>query len=88
MRSYSEQRKRGPLSDIENAHQRALAESGLAFVVYDFRRTFATRFAEATNGDVVALAAILGRANLRTRDAVRACVPGAPPNPDAVVRGG
>jgi hypothetical protein len=28
--------------------------------------TFATRFAEATGGDVVALAAILGHANLRT----------------------
>ena len=30
------------------------------------RHTFATRFAEATAGDVVALAAILGHANLRT----------------------
>jgi integrase len=60
-------RKRGtPLSDVENAHKRVLKESGLAFVVYDLRHTFATRFAEATNGDVVALAAILGHANLRT----------------------
>ncbi len=60
-------RKRGsPLSDVENAHGRVLEASGLAFVTYDFRHTFATRFAEATNGDVVALAAILGHANLRT----------------------
>jgi integrase len=60
-------RKRGtPLSDVENGHERVLDESGLAFVLYDFRHTFATRFAEATNGDVVALAAILGHANLRT----------------------
>lgn len=55
-----------PLSDVENAHKRVLAKSGLAFVIYDFRHTFATRFAEATGGDVVALAAILGHANLRT----------------------
>ena len=60
-------RKHGtPLSDVENAHKRVLEASGLAFVIYDFRHTFATRFAEATNGDVVALAAILGHANLRT----------------------
>jgi integrase len=60
-------RKHGTaLSKAENAHQRVLKASGLAFVVYDFRHTFATRFAEATGGDVVALAAILGHANLRT----------------------
>ncbi len=61
-------RKHGtPLSGAENAHQRVLAASGLAFLLaYDFRHTFATRFAEATSGDVVALAAILGHANLRT----------------------
>ena len=35
-------------------------------MIYDLRHTFATRFAEATSGDVVALAAILGHANLRT----------------------
>jgi integrase len=60
-------RKHGTaLSDAENAHKRVLEASGLAFVVYDLRHTFATRFAEATAGDVVALAAILGHANLRT----------------------
>jgi hypothetical protein len=35
-------------------------------VIYDFRHSCATRFAEATHGDVVALAAILGHGNLRT----------------------
>jgi integrase len=55
-----------PLSSIENAHRKILVKSSLAFVVYDFRHTFATRFAEATGGDVVALAAILGHVNLRT----------------------
>lgn len=60
-------RRRGtPLSDIENGHKRVLEASGRAFVIYDLRHTFATRFAEATGGDVVALAAILGHANLRT----------------------
>lgn len=60
-------RKKGtPLSVIENSHKRVLKESGLAFVIYDFRHTFATRFAEATSGDVVALASILGHQNLRT----------------------
>jgi integrase len=55
-----------PLSDVENAHGKILEKFGLAFVIYDFRHTFATRFAEATGGDVVALAAILGHSNLRT----------------------
>lgn len=59
-------RKRGTaLSDGGNARKRVLAASGLAFVLYDLRHTFATRFAEATNGDGVALAATLGHANLR-----------------------
>jgi integrase len=59
-------RRGTPLSNVENEHKRVLEASGLAFVIYDFRHTFATRFAEATAGDVVALAAILGHANLRT----------------------
>jgi integrase len=49
--------------------ERPLARAGgvwSTFVVYDLRHTFATRFAEATAGDVVALAAILGHANLCT----------------------
>jgi integrase len=52
--------------NIENAHGAVLDASGLAFVPYDFRHNFATRFAEVTGGDVVALKAILGHANLRT----------------------
>jgi integrase len=54
------------LVNIENAHGTVLDASGLAFVPYDFRHNFATRFAEVTGGDVVALKAILGHANLRT----------------------
>ena len=54
------------LVDLEDAHSRVLDASGLAVVLYDFRRNFATRFAEVTGGDVVALAAILGHQNLRT----------------------
>ena len=42
-------RKRGtPLADVGNAHRRVLKAAGLAFVGYDFRHTFATRFPEAT----------------------------------------
>lgn len=60
-------RKHGAaLSDVGNAHKRVLEASGLTFVLYDCRHTFATRFAEATGGDVVALAAIPGHSNLRT----------------------
>ncbi len=54
------------LSGAENAHKAVLKACGLGFVLYDLRHTFATRFAEATGGDVAALAAILGHANLRT----------------------
>jgi len=54
------------LVDIENGHKAVLQAAGLAFVLYDFRHNFATRFAEVTGGDVVALQAILGHANLRT----------------------
>jgi site-specific recombinase XerD len=54
------------LVSVENAHKAVLEASGLAFVIYDFRHNFATRFSEVTGGDVVALKAILGHANLRT----------------------
>jgi integrase len=53
------------LLDVENAHQAVLEATGLAFVIYDWRHTFATRFYEATK-DVVALKEILGHSNLRT----------------------
>ena len=53
------------LLDVENAHQAVLGVTGLAFVLYDFRHTFATRFYQATK-DVVALKEVLGHSNLRT----------------------
>jgi site-specific recombinase XerD len=59
-------RKEGThLQDIENPHHEVLEATGLAFVVYDFRHTFATRMAEK-GCDIATLAAILGHANLRT----------------------
>ncbi len=53
------------LLDIENAHLAILEAAGLAFVLYDLRHTFATRFYEATR-DVEALRKVLGHSNLRT----------------------
>jgi site-specific recombinase XerD len=53
------------LMDVENAHQAVLASTGLAFVIYDLRHTFATQFYEATR-DVEALRKVIGHANLRT----------------------
>ena len=50
---------------MENSHLKIVENTGLGFVLYDFRHTFATRFYEATKG-VIALAAVLGHANLRT----------------------
>lgn len=53
------------LMDIEHAHQAILNATGLAFVIYDLRHTFATRFYEATR-DVEALRKVLGHSNLRS----------------------
>lgn len=53
------------LLDVENAHATVLEVAKLAFVIYDFRHTFATRFYEATR-DVEALRKVLGHSNLRT----------------------
>lgn len=53
------------LLDIENAHQAVLKATALAFVPYDLRHTFATRFYEATR-DIEALRKVLGQSNLRT----------------------
>ena len=59
-------KKRGThLTDVENAHKAVLDSKGLAFVLYDLRHTFATRFYQATK-DVVALKEVLGHSNLRT----------------------
>ena len=54
-----------PLKSVENAHQKALARAGLSFVLYDFRHTCATRWAERGMG-VETIARLLGHANLRT----------------------
>jgi hypothetical protein len=48
------------LLDVGNPHQAVLDATGLAFVLYDLRHTFATRFDQATK-DVVALKEVLGR---------------------------
>lgn len=53
------------LNKVNNAHEAVLKKIGAEFVIYEFRHTFATRFGEAV-GDPIALAAILGHANLKT----------------------
>jgi integrase len=53
------------LTDIQNAHCRVLTETKLAFVIYDFRHTAATRWAER-GMDIATLAKVLGHANLRS----------------------
>ena len=47
------------------AHAKVLTATGLRFVLYDLRHTFATRMAEA-GCPLATLAAILGHANLRS----------------------
>ena len=61
------QRSDRPLSyhGIRNAHDRVLAKTGLNFVLYSFRHTFATEFYDRT-GNLVALKDILGHSDLRT----------------------
>jgi integrase len=53
------------LLSVDTAHTAVLEATELAFVVYDLRHTFATRFYEATR-DVEALRKVLGHSNLRT----------------------
>lgn len=52
-----------PLGSVQRAHERALALSGGAWVLYDLRHTFATR-AAALGVPVTTLAAILGHSSL------------------------
>ena len=52
------------LTKLTNPHDAVLAKIGASFVMYEFRHTFATRFGEAV-GDPIALAAILGHADLK-----------------------
>jgi integrase len=54
-----------PMKSVEHAHQKALAHAGLSFVLYDFRHTCATRWAERGMG-VETITRLLGHANLRT----------------------
>ncbi len=59
-------RKEGdPLSRLYNSHNKVLDMSGLNFVPYDLRHTWATRMA-AAGMPLPLIAAILGHANLRT----------------------
>jgi integrase len=53
------------LLEVENPHQAVLDVTELAFVLYDLRHTFATRFYQATK-DIIALKEVLGHSNLRT----------------------
>lgn len=53
------------IGQTQRLHADALAKSGLSFVVYDLRHTFATRAVEREM-DLPRLAAILGHANLRS----------------------
>lgn len=50
---------------FQRAHEAVLAKTGLEFVLYDFRHTFATR-AAAAGMPITTLAAILGHGNLRS----------------------
>jgi integrase len=53
------------LTKLNGAHGKVLEGTGLRFVLYDLRHTFATRMAEA-GCPLATLAAILGHANLRS----------------------
>lgn len=62
---FPRQRKPGQhVSRLNNPHDRACAQGHVAFCLYDFRHTFATRMAQA-GVDLATLAAILGHNGLR-----------------------
>jgi integrase len=63
---FPSDRKQGrPIAKLQGPHDRVCRESGVSFVIYDLRHTFATRMIEA-GVDVPTLAAILGHNGLRT----------------------
>lgn len=63
---FPSDRKAGrPIAKLQGPHDRVCRESGVSCVIYDLRHTFATRMIES-GIDVMALAKILGHANLRT----------------------
>lgn len=63
---FPSERKVGQhLKKLQGAHDTACGKANVSFVMYDFRHTFATRFAEA-NPDPYALMAILGHKGLRS----------------------
>ncbi len=53
------------LTKLNGSHNKVLKVTGLHFVPYDLRHTFATRMAEA-GMPLATLAAILGHSNLRS----------------------
>jgi integrase len=54
----------GHLKRLNNVHDRICEKTGLRFVLYDFRHTFATRMAQA-GIDLATLASILGHSSIR-----------------------
>ena len=52
------------MTKLNNSHNKVLASTGLRFVLYDQRHTFATRMAQR-GMDLATLAAILGHSNFR-----------------------
>jgi integrase len=53
------------ITKVNNAHARVLEDTGLNFVIYDFRHTAATRWAER-GMPLATLSKILGHSNLRS----------------------
>jgi integrase len=77
----------GPaLSDAEDSHKRVLEASGPAFVIYDFRHTFATRFAEELKWGRCGFGVDPGPCKFANADAVSARFAGALPEANAPAR--